>query len=130
MEVKSGENQQFFLKQFFCSLANWGFMGLAPAIGSFSATSLAGSLDDYFTAKGYISVANSEGMITKHCIGQYVAFKFSSFFFNFLFCCSQCFSYTLWICCGAVLLSFGVALWLRKRRNRFSKQRIYIKQID
>ena len=82
--------------------AIWGFIGLAPAFGSLSSGALAGALDDHFTETSYVRVVDKDGQVVKHCLGF------------------DCFSYTLWICCGLLSTSVLAALFLRRRRSRMA----------
>jgi len=85
--------------------ANYGFVGLAPAIGSqLLSTMLAGKLNDHYKETDYITIGKE-----KHCFGQ------------------NCFRYTLLITFAICILSIFTAFlldWRCKRRTEQNKKSI------
>ena len=84
--------------------ANWGFLGLAPALGSFLfSQTLAGRLADFFRSSGQICVKVKQGgSCTNQCWGP------------------QCFEYTYLTTTGvcALCLICAVVLLVRQMRER------------
>lgn len=82
--------------------ANYGFIGLAPAVGSeVISVLIAGKLNDNYRVDHYITVVSS-GTTATHCLGR------------------VCYQYTLFVCLGLCALSIiaSLILSIRQRKKR------------
>jgi len=82
--------------------ANFGFVGLAPAVGSECiSVLLAGKLNDTFKRDNYITIVAEGGISNTHCLGR-VCYRYTLFV-------------TLGLCCLAIVASFFLTLRQRKK---------------
>jgi len=82
--------------------ANYGVVGIAPAIGSeLLSVLIAGKLNDFFRKEHYITII-SKGVSNKHCIGE--------------ICYRYTFIVTVIICALAILSSFLLSRRQRKKK--------------